>query len=62
MPDRAGDTDGELLRRYWHPIAGAGEFAQRTVKPVRILGEDLTLYRDKSRDSAAASVGLSAGD
>jgi hypothetical protein len=29
---------------------------------VRILGEDLTLYRDKSRDSAAASVGLSAGD
>jgi 5,5'-dehydrodivanillate O-demethylase len=57
---------GDLMRRYWHPIAGAAEFQPcpgggahgaggrahgaeaRTVKPVRILGEDLTLYRDKS--------------
>lgn len=37
---------GALLRRYWHPIAGAAEFRERTVKPVRILGDDLTLYRD----------------
>jgi hypothetical protein len=42
---------GDLMRRYWHPIAGAAEFQPRpgiearTVKPVRILGEDLTLYR-----------------
>jgi 5,5'-dehydrodivanillate O-demethylase len=39
---------GELLRRYWHPVAGAAEFSQQTVKAVRILGEDLALYRDKS--------------
>lgn len=43
-----GTPMGDLLRRYWHPIAGASEFAERTVKPVRIMGEDLTLYRDRS--------------
>jgi phenylpropionate dioxygenase-like ring-hydroxylating dioxygenase large terminal subunit len=42
-----GTQMGELLRRYWHPIAGAAEFEHQTVKPVRILGEDLALYRDK---------------
>jgi 5,5'-dehydrodivanillate O-demethylase len=39
---------GELLRRYWHPIAGAAELARNDVRPVRLLGEDLTLYRDGS--------------
>ena len=38
---------GDLLRRYWHPIAPAGELLQKPVKPVRLLGEDLTLFRDK---------------
>lgn len=44
-----GTPMGELLRRYWMPIAGASEFdgAQR-VKPVRLMGEDLVLYRDKN--------------
>ena len=39
---------GELLRRYWHPIAGAAEFTDQAVKPVRIFGEDLALFRDRS--------------
>ncbi|HEY3688104.1 MAG TPA: aromatic ring-hydroxylating dioxygenase subunit alpha [Streptosporangiaceae bacterium] len=43
-----GTPMGELLRRYWHPIAGAAEFGALTVKPVRIMGEDLTLYRDRT--------------
>ena len=30
---------GQLLRRYWHPIAGLSEFADRPVKPVRLFGE-----------------------
>jgi 5,5'-dehydrodivanillate O-demethylase oxygenase subunit len=42
-----GTPMGELLRRYWHPIAGASELRGRGVKPVRIMGEDLALYRDK---------------
>jgi 5,5'-dehydrodivanillate O-demethylase len=39
---------GRLLRHYWHPIAASGEFDSKPVKPVRILGEDLVLYRDTS--------------
>ena len=39
---------GKLMRRYWHPIAAAGELNERPTKPVRLLGEDLVLYRDKS--------------
>jgi 5,5'-dehydrodivanillate O-demethylase oxygenase subunit len=36
---------GRLLRRYWHPIAAIGELDASPVKPVRILGEDLVLFR-----------------
>jgi 5,5'-dehydrodivanillate O-demethylase len=39
---------GELLRRYWMPIAGVSEFDETPIKPVRLLGEDLVLYRDLS--------------
>jgi 5,5'-dehydrodivanillate O-demethylase oxygenase subunit len=44
----AGTRMGELLRRYWMPIAGVAELDDVPVKPVRLLGEDLVLYRDKS--------------
>ena len=45
----AGTPCGELLRRYWHPIAVAAELtAERPKKRVRLLGEDLVLYRDLS--------------
>jgi 5,5'-dehydrodivanillate O-demethylase len=39
-----GTPMGEMLRRYWHPV-GASEFL--TVKPqrVKVLGEELLLYR-----------------
>jgi 5,5'-dehydrodivanillate O-demethylase len=36
---------GELLRRYWHPVAVAAELKDKPIKRVRILGEDLVLYR-----------------
>jgi len=38
---------GALLRRYWHPIAAAAELDETPVKPVRLLGEDLALYKDR---------------
>ena len=38
---------GQLLRRYWHPIAAAAELRDRPVKPLRLLGENLVLYRDR---------------
>ncbi|MFN0073876.1 MAG: Rieske 2Fe-2S domain-containing protein [Chloroflexota bacterium] len=43
-----GTPMGELQRRYWQPIAVTGELAANPVKAVRILGEDLTLFRDRS--------------
>ncbi|MDB5999666.1 MAG: phthalate 4,5-dioxygenase [Rhizobacter sp.] len=43
-----GTPMGTLLRRYWMPIAGVSEFETRATKPIRLMGEDLVLYRDLS--------------
>ena len=43
-----GTPMGEYLRRYWHPIAAAAEFDNKEVKAVRLLGENLVLYKDMS--------------
>ena len=53
-----GTPMGDLLRRYWHPIAAESEFDRpdspsstadvgntKVIKAVRIMGEDLVLYR-----------------
>lgn len=40
-----GSPMGELLRRYWHPVALSSQ-AGGTPRPVRALGEDLILFRD----------------
>ena len=45
----AGTPMGELLRRYWHPI-GVTHDAGATPRQVRILGEDLILFRDGAGD------------
>ncbi len=43
-----GTPAGELLRRYWHPIAPFQELTdEQPTRFVRLLGEDLVLYRDK---------------
>jgi phenylpropionate dioxygenase-like ring-hydroxylating dioxygenase large terminal subunit len=39
-----GTPAGELLRRYWHPIAVANEVKDLPI-PVRVLGEDLILFK-----------------
>ncbi|MEM9460037.1 MAG: aromatic ring-hydroxylating dioxygenase subunit alpha [Myxococcota bacterium] len=40
---------GRLLRRYWHPIAASAELDANPLrtKEVRLLGENLVLYRDR---------------
>src|SRR5688572_31455148 len=43
----AGTPMGELLRRYWHPIAMSGDDLS-IPRPVKILGEELILFRDGS--------------
>jgi len=43
-----GTPGGELMRRYWHPIAGVDEFSgTRVTKRVRLLSEDLVLFKDR---------------
>src|SRR5437773_557330 len=43
-----GTPAGELLRRYWHPVAVAQELSDaHPTSLVRVLGEDLVLFRDK---------------
>src|SRR5437899_560195 len=44
----AGTPMGDLLRRYWIPLAAESEFDGISIKPVRLMGEDLTLYKDLS--------------
>ena len=39
---------GNLLRRYWMPIGAVSEFDNKETKPIRLMGEDLVLYKDKS--------------
>lgn len=42
----AGTPVGELLRRYWHPVAASVELKSDAMIPLRVLGEDLVLFRD----------------
>jgi len=41
-----GTPMGELLRRYWHPVGLTGD-ASDTPRALRVLGEDLVLFRDR---------------
>lgn len=42
-----GTLMGELLRRYWMPVAAVAELDDNATKPVRLMGEDLVLYKDR---------------
>ncbi len=53
-----GTPAGTLLRCYWHPVAFMEELTEETPTVfVRILGEDLVLFRDKSGNVGASAVG-----
>jgi 5,5'-dehydrodivanillate O-demethylase len=39
---------GGLLRRYWMPIAAVAELDDVPTKSVRLMGEDLVLYKDRA--------------
>ncbi len=42
-----GTACGELMRRYWIPIAPYAQLLENPVRKVRVLGEDLILYKDR---------------
>lgn len=44
-----GSPGGEYLRRFWQPVALSSELGEPPLK-VRILGEELVLFRTKSGD------------
>lgn len=52
-----GTPGGEYMRRYWHPVRMSSQIAPGgQPRPVRILGEDLVLFRDQ--DGRPGLVGL----
>jgi 5,5'-dehydrodivanillate O-demethylase oxygenase subunit len=42
-----GTPMGELMRRYWQPMAAADDMKNAWTKRVRLLGEDLVLFKDR---------------
>lgn len=43
-----GTPAGALMRRYWQPVALSDELqGDRPLRPVRLLGQDLVLFRDE---------------
>jgi hypothetical protein len=45
-----GTRMGNLLRRYWQPVAGLSEMEKRWTLKVRIFGEDLVLFKTRKGD------------
>ncbi len=43
-----GTPMGELMRRYWQPLGAAAMPGGKWTQRVRLMGENLVLYRDKS--------------
>ena len=41
-----GTPGGDFLRRYWHPVALSEELPPDAPLPVKIMSEDLVLFRD----------------
>jgi nitrite reductase/ring-hydroxylating ferredoxin subunit len=39
---------GKYMRRFWHPVFRAEDLKSGWAKPIRIMGEDFTLYRGES--------------
>ena len=52
-----GTPQGEYMRRYWHPVAMSSQLAPGgQPQPVRILGEDLVLFRDQDEKPGLLGV------
>ena len=47
-PNGSGHRHGQLLRRFWHPVALSKELVPGKAMPLKVLGEELTLFRGES--------------
>jgi nitrite reductase/ring-hydroxylating ferredoxin subunit len=43
-----GTEMGRLLRRFWHPVALSRDVANGSAIPLKVLGEELTLFRGQT--------------
>jgi len=43
-----GTLAGRYLRMFWHPVCRAEDIKPGWTKPIRLMGEDFTLYRGES--------------
>jgi 5,5'-dehydrodivanillate O-demethylase len=43
-----GTPLGNLLRRYWYPVTSVAALERETIQRVRLLGEDMVLFKDDS--------------
>jgi phenylpropionate dioxygenase-like ring-hydroxylating dioxygenase large terminal subunit len=43
-----GTPGGDLLRRYWQPVALSKELLADTPMPITVMGEELVLFRDET--------------
>lgn len=43
-----GTPAGQILRQYWQPVATSASVEAGEAKPLRVLGEELTLYRGET--------------
>ena len=43
-----GTPGGELFRRYWQPVCASANLENNPVTPIRILGEDLVIFRNRN--------------
>ena len=50
-----GTPMGDLLRRYWHPVAVTSELSKDPVVPVKLLGEELVLFRTEKGEIGLVS-------
>ncbi len=42
-----GTPCGDLMRRYWHPVAPTALLHENPVRKIKILGEELVLFKDR---------------
>src|SRR5215212_2030405 len=43
-----GTLAGRYLRRFWQPVHLAADLPQGVAKPIRVMGEAVTLYRSEN--------------
>src|SRR5215475_654367 len=51
-----GTPCGELLRRYWQPAALSEEIKRDAPLPIKIMGEELALFRDEQGRVGALDI------